>query len=141
MKVKLLLFAYLLSFLAFGQNAISQRTGITQHADKVMMHFGQSEFEEGFTELRKYYPVTELDFQNMKTKSIKNFQAASKGYDGILGEVFIKQETLKDLAVARHYVLKLGAILLRFRLVYYNGKNGWIVNSFHWDDDFEQFLD
>jgi len=120
-----------------AQAGLQDKIAVANHADQVMQLFGTSQFDQAFEVLRPFYPVSEIDYQNIKVKTAQNLQQAEEGYGSITGEVFIKEQNLKDIAIRRYYVVKLETILLKFSLVYYKGKDGWIVNSFSWNNEFE----
>jgi hypothetical protein len=125
----------------YAQTGLASKEEAIAHADQVMALFEDFEIEAAFDKLRKYYPVEELDYNNLKTTTLNNLRAAVRGYGDVTHVVFIKEENLKDLALRRHYVLALESLLLRFSIVYYNSVDGWIVNSFMWNDNFEEFFE
>ncbi len=141
LKLTIVLLFSCMSHYMVAQNALKDKVAVKNHSDKVMMFFGKSDFDSAFQELRKFYPVSELDYQTLKTKSTENLRSATVGFGKITGDVFISEEILKDFAVRRNYLIKLEKILLRFNIVYYNGIDGWIVNSFNWDDNFEVYFE
>lgn len=141
MKTILPLLFLFLTFNLSAQAGLQDKVAVAKHADQVMQLFGTSQFDEAFEALRPYYPVSEIDYQNIKVKTAQNLQQAEQGYGKITGEVFIKEQNLKDIAIRRYYVVKLETILLKFSLVYYKGKDGWIVNSFSWNNEFEILFD
>jgi hypothetical protein len=141
--MKILITFILLFVTQFGwaQAVLSSKEEVTKHADKTMNYFGDAMFEEAFSELRKYYFVSDLDFQNIKAKTIDNLSKAIENYGEITGEIFVKEENLKDVAIRKTYLLRYDTILLKFQIVYYKSTQGWIVNSFSWDDEFETLFE
>lgn len=141
MKLKILPVLLLITQLISAQNFLQSKSDVAKHADKVMSLFGTSNYEDAFEELRKHYIVADIDFQNIKYKTTDNISTAEQNFGKIRGEIFIKEEILMDIALRRNYVVKLGKILLRFRIGYYHSDQGWIVNSFNWDDEYEEFYE
>lgn len=142
MKKIILLIIWFTSPLIWSQaEALKTKAEVVTHSNEVMALFGQAKFDEAFNVLRKYYPVSEVDYQNLKVKTTNNLESAQSAYGNITGEVFIKESNLKDVAIQRVYLVKYELILLRFTLVYYNSVNGYVINSFAWDDNFEELFD
>ncbi|MGB5981135.1 MAG: hypothetical protein WBG46_03225 [Nonlabens sp.] len=135
----IILLVFVVQF-SMGQTEMTSKTEVIKHADKIMNHFGKAEFKEAFTELRKHYLLPEEDFQSIKTVTITNLKKAQESFGDVIGEVFIKEENIENIALRRNYLVKYENILLRFQIVYYKSSQNWQVNSFKWDDEFEVFF-
>ena len=55
-----------------------------------------------------------------------------------IGIVKVKTETIADIAIRETYLIRYEYTTIRVKIIYYQNKDGWIVNSFKWDDTFSE---
>ena len=55
-----------------------------------------------------------------------------------IGIVKVKTETIADIAIRETYLIRYDYTAIRVKIIYYQNKDGWIVNSFKWDDTFSE---
>ena len=65
----------------------------------------------------------------------------SERFGNIIGTNFIKDKAVKEHILRKIYVIKFEKHMIRVLFTYYNNGNGWILNGFKWDDQFEELFD
>jgi len=140
-KLFAILFALCVIPLANAQNLLSSKEDLTKHSDKVMMFLKNSEFQNAFAELQKYWPLPENELTQLESQTVKQFNLVADRFGRIIGTDFIKDKTIKDFAVRKIYVIRFEKHMIRVLFTYYKNQNGWILNGFKWDDKFDELFD
>ena len=132
-----------LFIIQFGnaQTLLSSKEELTKQSDKVMMFLKNSEFENAFAEIRKYWPLPENELTQLESQTIKQFNMVADRFGSIIGTDFIKDKTIKDFVVSKIYVIRFEKHMIRVLFTYYKNDRGWILNGFKWDDKFEELFD
>jgi len=58
-----------------------------------------------------------------------------------IGYAKIKEEHILDLVIRETYLIRYDYTAIRLKFTYYKNNNGWIINSFKWDDSFDEELE
>jgi len=117
------------------------KSEISKHSEKVMKFLKDSEFQEAFTELEKYWPLPENEMVQLESQTIKQFNMVADRFGNIIGFDFIRDETIKDYAIRKIYVLRFEKHMIRVLFTYYKNNDGWILNGFKWDDQFDELFE
>lgn len=139
-KIFAVLTILLMAQLANAQS-LTSKEDLTKHSDKVMMFFKTSEFEKAFDELKKHWPLPENELTQLESQTIRQFNMVADRFGSILGTDFVKEETIKDFAVRKIYVIRFEKHMIRVLFTYYRNEDGWLLNGFKWDDSFEELFD
>jgi len=124
-----------------AQTYLNNRDEISKHSEKVMKFLKDSEFQEAFTELEKYWPLPENEMVQLESQTIKQFNMVADRFGNIIGFDFIRDETIKDYAIRKIYVLRFEKHMIRVLFTYYKNNDGWILNGFKWDDQFDELFE
>lgn len=76
--------------------------------------------------------------EDFTTKTIKYFNIFDQNYGKPIGTVKIKNEKIGEIALRETYFIQFEYTAVRLIFTYYKGKEGWILNSFKWDDSFTE---
>ncbi|NJK95125.1 MAG: hypothetical protein HC905_09610 [Bacteroidales bacterium] len=142
MKKPLILFlAILFVQLLNAQKFLTSKEDLTKHSEKVVLYLKDSKFEKAFGELQEYWPLPENELIQLESQTIKQFNMVSDRFGKIIGTDFIKEKTIKDYVVRNIYVIRFEKHMIRILFTYYKNDNGWILNGFKWDDQFDDLFD
>lgn len=124
-----------------AQSYLTNKEAITMHAETVMKSLKEAEFQDAFTELQVYWPLPENEMQQLESQTIKQFNLVADRFGNIIGYDFIKNETIKEYALKKIYVLRFEKHMIRVLFTYYKNDEGWILNGFKWDDQFVELFE
>jgi hypothetical protein len=124
-----------------AQNYLNSKDELSKHSEKVMESLKDSEFQKAFAELQIYWPLPENELIQLESQTIKQFNMVADRFGNIIGVDFIRDESIKDYAIKKIYVLRFEKHMIRVLFTYYKNNDGWILNSFKWDDQFEELFE
>jgi hypothetical protein len=124
-----------------AQNYLNSKDELSKHSEKVMKSLKDSEFQKAFAELQIYWPLPENELIQLESQTIKQFNMVADRFGNIIGVDFIRDESIKDYAIKKIYVLRFEKHMIRVLFTYYKNNDGWILNSFKWDDQFEELFE
>lgn len=87
--------------------------------------------------MRPVWPIPESEIDNVESKTIDYLSTLSNRYGDIEGYAKVKNEAISDFALRETYLLQYEYSAIRIVFTYYRNGNGWILNTFSWDEDFE----
>jgi len=129
----------LLSFSVHSQDKTFKNSDETKaFSMKISENFSKMKIEESFTELKKFWPMPENEIDGLEEKTLKYLNLLEDRFGKSNGVVKIKEEAIKDFAIRETYIVKYSFSAIRLVFTYYKSENGWIVNSFKWDDSFSE---
>lgn len=139
-KILIVLVVLLSTELTYAQNFLPNKEAVTKHTENVMKYLEASEIPKAFSELQEYWPLPENEIIQLESQTIKQFNLVGSRFGNISGYDFIKDDGLKDYVIRKTYVIKFELHMIRVLFTYYKNEKGWILNSFKWDDQFEELL-
>jgi hypothetical protein len=84
--------------------------------------------------------LPENEIGSLEEKTIQYMNILQGRFGKVEGVVKLKEETIGDFAIKETYILRFENSAIRLMYTYYKNKNGWILNTFKWDDSFfEEF--
>lgn len=78
-----------------------------------------------------------VEFQEKSEYYVEMFIGS---YGKIEGTEKVKEEKISDFAVRETFILRYQHSAIRLIFVYLKGNQGWILNSFKWDEQFEELF-
>lgn len=137
---------FFLSFFFFvvGLSAFAQDDYLKDIPDtegmskKVTELFSQNKISQAFDALRPYWPLAENEIDAVEEKTLKYMNLIVDRFGPSIGIVKVKTETIADIAIRETYLIRYEYTAIRVKIIYYQNKDGWIVNSFKWDDTFSE---
>ncbi len=77
--------------------------------------------------------ITEVHEQTVRYLNLLNDR-----FGNPIGSLRIKNETIAQVALKETYLVRYEFSAIRLIFTYYKNDEGWILNSFKWDDFYEQ---
>jgi len=105
---------------------------------KITLLFSKNKPLEAFSELSLYWPLAETEVELLKEKTVKSINAVEDRFGKEKGIVKISTKKIGDVAIRVTYFVKYNILALRYIYTYFHSEEGWILNAFKWDDDFEE---
>jgi hypothetical protein len=140
-KFLALIIALLIIQFARAQDYMSNKEDLSKHAESVVMHLKDSQFQKAFSELQKHWPLPENEMTQLESQTIKQFNMVADRFGKIIGADFVKDRTVKHYVIRKTYVIRFEKHMIRVLFTYYKNDNGWLLNGFKWDDQFEELFD
>ena len=129
-------------FLLFALNSNAQTQTLKDKAQtqelskKVTALFQEKKVSECFKQLSIYWPMPQNEIDGLQENTIKYLNIISERFGKAIGTLKIKDETISDIAIRETYFVRYERHAVRLIFTYYKNDNGWILNSFSWDDSF-----
>lgn len=107
---------------------------IRAFSDRVMTKIAAGDLAGAFADMKPYIviPVAEFDAAVLTSKSQRDQFGAR--YGAPTGYEFIAQKKIGDSLMRLFYIEKTQRHALPWTFVFYRGAQGWMVNSFSWND-------
>lgn len=105
---------------------------------KVAELFSENKISKSFKELTPYWPIPQNEIESIEEKTIKYLNLIDERFGKAIGIVKVNNETINDIALRETYLIRYENTAIRLIFTYYKNNNGWIVNSFKWDDSFKE---
>jgi hypothetical protein len=109
-------------------------------ADRVMTSVVAGGLANGFAVMRPYVVIPEVDLQNVLLKSQQQRDELGPRYGKTIGFEFIGQKRLGESLVRLTYIEKTERHALPWMFHFYKTRNGWVLNSFVWNDQASQLF-
>tara|TARA_B100000427_G_C15325329_1_gene514399 strand:- start:296 stop:733 length:438 start_codon:yes stop_codon:yes gene_type:complete len=100
--------------------------------------FKENKINKAFEKLIPFWAASAEEIESMQIKTLKYLDMLNKSYDGVIGSSEGKTETINDFAIRETYFVLYNKSAIRLIFTYYKSNKGWIVNSFKWDDSFDE---
>lgn len=100
--------------------------------------FKENKINEAFIKIKTYWPLQENEINNLESKTIQSMNLVAERFGNSEGIVKVSEQNIKDTAFREVYLIKYENTALRLIFTYYKNNNGWIINSFKWDDSFAE---
>ena len=90
--------------------------------------------------MKKNWHLPENELDQLESLTIKQFNSVSDRFGKTKGYEFITDLKINDFLLRKVYILKFERHMIRVLFTYYNSGEGWIINSFKWDDTIDTLL-
>ncbi len=121
----------------FAQSNTLKSVNQTQDLSKKVVNlFYQDKVDEAFEQLYPYWPLPEKEITDMKVKTKNYMDLLNERFGEKIGVTKLKDEKSADVGIRETYLVRYERNAIRMMFTYYKGNNGWIINSFKWDDSF-----
>ena len=142
LKKMVVLFILGVSFTSIAAQAKFLKSGseMKELSQKVTQLFRDSKVPEAVTIMKPYWPFPENELDGLVEKTVNNLNSVSERFGRAVGISEGKEEVIKDFAIKETYFVKYQNSAIRIIFIYFKREEGWIINSFKWDDKFyEEF--
>jgi hypothetical protein len=119
--------------IAFGE-ALPDENAAKDLAVKVMTKVAVGDLDAAFLMMKPYVPLspTEIDSIAIQSKSMR--EQYGKRYGSSIGYEFIDSKKVGDSLLRLRYIEKTDKHVLPWVFYFYKTNEGWILNSFNWND-------
>ncbi len=107
-------------------------------SDTVTEMFKDNFLIEAFDLLERFWPLPKNEVDVLKEKSVKMMNTISDRYGDAIDYSLVRNEAISDIASRHTYLIRYENHAIRLLFTFYRNDKGWILNSFKWDDSFEQ---
>ncbi|MCL9806164.1 hypothetical protein NAT51_11560 [Flavobacterium amniphilum] len=111
---------------------------ISEFSKKATNLFKEGKFPVFFKELKPYWPLPDNEMTSLEDKTVQFMELLQSRFGKVEGVSKIKEEKISDFAIRETYILRFENQAIRLIYVFYKNKNGWILNTFKWDDELSQ---
>jgi len=103
---------------------------------KVAKDFSLNKISDAVSKLAPYWPlpINELEAFEDKTRKYMNLYEERFGLP--IGYVKLREKKMLDFALQETYIVRYNKTAIRLIFVYYKNDDGWLINTFKWDDSF-----
>ena len=134
MTLRGLLFALLLSATSARADTLKTEVDVRKFADSVMAKVGEGDIGAAFAIMKPYtiVPATEFDAMTLNSKSARD-QFGSR-YGRSIGFEYVCERKVGESLLRLTYMEKTEKHVLPWYFYFYKGSNGWVLNSFLWNN-------
>ena len=138
-KIYTTLLLFLISYIVLAQEKSLQTLEETQNLSKITTKFfSENKISKAIKELTPYWPLPQNELESMEEKTIKYINLVEDRFGHAIDIVKVNNETIGEIAIRETYLVRYEYSAIRLIFTYYKNKNGWLVNSFKWDDSFTE---
>ena len=133
-----------LLFLVFGFTGLAQEKYLeneveTQNLSKeVAQLFYDDYITVAFKKLAPYWPLPADEIESIEEKTIRYLNLLDERFGEKQSVNKLRVEKISDFAIRETYIIKYEYSAIRLQFAYYKNNQGWLVNSFKWDDKFSE---
>lgn len=140
MKKKILFLALFSTSISFfsQEKFLNNETDINKLSLDVVSLFEKNKVSESIDLMRPYWPLSENEIDILEKKTVRSLNIVQQRFGNAIGNVKIKTEKIKDIALRLTYLVRYDIYALRLKFTFYKNKNGWLITTFEWDDDYTE---
>lgn len=129
------LFAFLLLVgLVAKADTLPSEAEVREFADKVMAKVGEGDMSGAFAVMKPFAVVPSAEFDAMALNSQSSREQFGARYGKSIGYEFVCEKKVGTSLLRLTYMEKTEKHVLPWYFYFYKGKDGWILNSFLWND-------
>jgi hypothetical protein len=118
-------------------DTLKSEQDVKQLSERIMTLAGKGDFVGAFSAMKPYVIVPDSEFESIVLQSKSQRDQFAGRYGKSIGYEFIS-ETKAGASILKHiYIEKTAKHALPWMLIYYKTPNGWVLNSFAWNDQIQ----
>lgn len=138
-KITLLLLISISSLVSVAQvKYLANQAEIQELSKEVAQYFYDDYITVAFKKLTPYWPMPADELESLEEKTIRYLNLLDERFGEKQSLQKLKEEKISDFALRETYVIKYEYSAIRLQFTYYKNNQGWLVNSFKWDDKFSE---
>ena len=106
-------------------------------ADKMVNHFIKKEFTEGMTVAKPYWPLPEVELDNLIKKIEMQWPIIDKRFGQAVGSELVKEQNIGDSFIRYYYLHKFQKHSIYWKITFYKPENKWVVNGVSFKDNLD----
>ena len=134
-----------IALLAINQLSIAQGLPSIQDiraiTDKAMEKVSSGNIEDGLNSFKEYTIVPTAEFDALVGQSKNQWPLLVGRFGKSVDYEFIEQREVGNYLASLVYIHRFEKHAMRWMFYLYRGKNGWVINTFRFDDQWPQLLD
>jgi hypothetical protein len=140
---KILLLCLPLLAVATSANAqgLPQIADVKALTDKVMTSVAKGDLEGGLKMFKSQTIIPSAEFDAMMGQAVTQMPLMTARFGNTLGQEFIKEVRVGESLAELIYIHRFDKHAMRWQFYLYRGKNGWVINTFRFDDRWPELLD
>ncbi|MBN1586257.1 MAG: hypothetical protein JW937_02375 [Candidatus Omnitrophica bacterium] len=136
MKRILLASLVLAAFASPAQAAVlDSELEIKPLTEEIMQTVSKGKLREAFEMMKPFMIIPEPEIESTVLSSISTRDQFGSRYGATIGYELISERKLGDSLVLLTYIEKTEKHVLPWYFYFYNSPEGWVLNSFSWNDD------
>ena len=97
-------------------------------------------YEHAFAVVRPHFPITEERFQHLKQETQRQHGLAELPFGKPIGHVLVESQSVHETALRYRFVEKFDLDLVYWDFVFYQPREGWLLNGVGFDDQVESLF-
>lgn len=102
--------------------------------DQIMAQVGVGNVDAGLKLLKPHTIIPEAEFDAMAGQAKLQFPVVTQRFGGHLGYEFLREDRVGENLVRYTYIQRFDKHAMRWIFYTYRGKEGWVINTFLFDD-------
>ena len=138
-KALLFVIITLTGFNLFSQTIHLKSVSETQELTKsIAKLFQENKTGEAFEVISLHWPLHQNELADLRSQTIRYFNLFDERFGKTRGIVKTNNETIKDIALRETYLILYDYHAIRLIMTYYKNDQGWVINTFKWDDSYAE---
>lgn len=121
--------------------AVATPADLKKVTDQIMERVGAGDVEAGLRLLKPRTIIPEAEFDAMLGQAKLQLPVMTQRFGGKLGHEFLKEARVGESLIRYSYIDKFDKHAMRWLFYGYRGKDGWVINSFRFDDQLPAIFD
>lgn len=106
-----------------------------QLTDRVMTRLAAGDLEGGLRLAKPYLIIPEAEFEAMLGQAKLQRPAMSQRFGKSIGREFLREDKVGESFLRIVQIQKFEKHATRWTFIFYRGSEGWVLNTFHFDDN------
>lgn len=135
-------FRYLVLILLLGSNYYAHAGETLQSpkdarvfADQVMARVATGQLDAAIAEMKRYTIVPEAEIDATLGQFKLQLPAIAQRFGSVIGSEFVREDKVGDSLIRIVYLQRFDRHAMKWLFYFYRGSNGWILNTFRFDDN------
>lgn len=137
LPVALVLLSTSLTSIAQGVPTLAD---VRKATDIAMTLVGKGDLEAGLKSFKSLTIVPSAEFDALVGQSTQQLPLLSARFGSSLGYEFVKEERIGDSLARTTYIHRFDKHAMRWIFYLYRGKDGWVINTFRFDDKWPELF-
>ena len=133
--------ALLVAFCLFGWLHASAAEGLQSpkearaFTDQVMAKVASGQLDSAIAEMKRYPLVPEAEIDASVGQFRLQLPAIAQRFGSIIGSEFVREDRVGESLLRITYLQRFERHTMKWLFYFYRGSNGWVLNTFRFDDN------
>ena len=116
---------------------LSTQTDTKALADKMLSHFIKKEFTEGMAVAKPYWPLPQVELDNLIKTIEKQWPIVDKRFGQAVGSELVTEQKIGDSFLRYYYLHKFRNHAIYWKITFYKPEDKWVVNGVSFKDNLD----